>query len=250
MNVARNGDSTTIEPNKKSVVLFPLDLGMVKAFAVRGEKTVLIDTGMPENRDLLLQKLREHGIQPAEISLVIVTHGHYDHFGNARYFQETVGAKILVHQADAEAIRTGFTGFPRSFNFLGEAISIIVRTFHAVKSLAGRPEAPAPAEPDILIDGDYDLMPHGISGRIIPTPGHTPGGISVILNSGDAIVGDLIGSIVKQSRPSIPLWGNDLSQLRKSIKKVMDCKPSLIHAAHVKPFKAHEFSDAFSWLKA
>lgn len=229
--------------------LFPLNLGMVKAFAVKGEKTILIDTGMPENRDLLLQKLIENGIQPSGISLVVITHGHHDHFGNARYFQEKFGARILVHRADAEAVRSGFSGFPSSFNFVGAIIAVAVRFFWAVKNLGKPADSSHRAEPDILIDGEYDLNPHGIAGRIIPTPGHTPGGISVILETGDAIVGDLIGSFLKPDRPSITLWGNDLQLLKRSIDKVMRYRPTMVHSAHVRAFEATELPKAFRWLK-
>ena len=44
--------------------------------------------------------------------------------------------------------------------------------------------------PDIVIRGNTDLAPYGIAGTVIPTPGHTAGCISVVLENGDAFVGD------------------------------------------------------------
>jgi hydroxyacylglutathione hydrolase len=46
-------------------------------------------------------------------------------------------------------------------------------------------------EPGILIDEEMDLLEFGISGRVIHTPGHTGGFISLRTNSGEAFVGDL-----------------------------------------------------------
>ena len=48
-----------------------------------------------------------------------------------------------------------------------------------------------PVEPDILIDNDTNLDYLGFAARILPTPGHTPGSLSVITADGEAFVGDL-----------------------------------------------------------
>jgi hydroxyacylglutathione hydrolase len=46
-------------------------------------------------------------------------------------------------------------------------------------------------EPDILTDEGMDLLAFGVNGRIVHTPGHTAGSISLVLDSGEAFVGDI-----------------------------------------------------------
>ena len=46
--------------------------------------------------------------------------------------------------------------------------------------------------PDVVIDSEFDLNPYGISGKVVSTPGHSDDSICIILNSGEAIIGDLV----------------------------------------------------------
>ncbi|XP_026208132.1 metallo-beta-lactamase domain-containing protein 1 [Anabas testudineus] len=60
---------------------------------IRGPKTILVDTGGPWDRDFLLKTLKERGVEPGDINLVVGTHGHSDHIGNLGLFTE---AQIIV----------------------------------------------------------------------------------------------------------------------------------------------------------
>jgi metallo-beta-lactamase class B len=48
----------------------------------------------------LLPGFRQLGLDPAQVKIVLVTHGHADHFGGASYFQERFGSKVYVSPAD------------------------------------------------------------------------------------------------------------------------------------------------------
>jgi len=48
----------------------------------------------------LLPGFRALGLDPAQVKIVLVTHGHADHFGGAAYFQEKFGSKVYVSTAD------------------------------------------------------------------------------------------------------------------------------------------------------
>ncbi|XP_056298771.1 metallo-beta-lactamase domain-containing protein 1 [Pseudoliparis swirei] len=54
---------------------------------ITGPRTVLVDTGGPWDRDFLLRTLRERGLGPGDIDVVVGTHGHSDHVGNLSLFQ-------------------------------------------------------------------------------------------------------------------------------------------------------------------
>ena len=69
------------------------------------EGLILIDAGYPEQiESVLLSGLRALRLDPAQVRNVIVLHGHSDHFGAARYFQETYGAKVFLSAADWDVL--------------------------------------------------------------------------------------------------------------------------------------------------
>jgi hypothetical protein len=59
----------------------------------------------------------------------------------------------------------------------------------------------------------------------------------VILSDGTAIIGDLMmGGILRKRTPHLPLFANDLGQLRGSIEKIIQLSPKVIHVSHGGPF--------------
>ncbi|XP_062301047.1 metallo-beta-lactamase domain-containing protein 1 [Scomber scombrus] len=57
---------------------------------ITGPRTILVDTGGPWDRDFLLITLKERGLLPGDINLVVGTHGHSDHIGNLSLFPTAV----------------------------------------------------------------------------------------------------------------------------------------------------------------
>ncbi|KAJ3585360.1 hypothetical protein NHX12_014081 [Muraenolepis orangiensis] len=62
-------------------------------------RTILVDTGGPWDRDSLVARLRDRGLDPGDVHWVVGTHGHSDHVGNLGLFQEAtvaVGCDVSV----------------------------------------------------------------------------------------------------------------------------------------------------------
>ncbi|MEQ2216221.1 hypothetical protein XENOCAPTIV_012752, partial [Xenoophorus captivus] len=53
---------------------------------IEGIRNILVDTGGPWDREFLLQSLKQRGLEPRDITLVVGTHGHSDHIGNLNLF--------------------------------------------------------------------------------------------------------------------------------------------------------------------
>ncbi|MEA3435975.1 MAG: MBL fold metallo-hydrolase, partial [Thermodesulfobacteriota bacterium] len=91
----------------------------------------------------------------------------------------------------------------------------------------------------ILRDEDFSLTGFGIPGKIIYTPGHSPGSVSVLLETGDAFVGDLaMNSFPLRLSPGLPLFADDIQEVKDSLKLLLDKGATKIYPAHGKPFSA------------
>lgn len=69
--------------------IFPF--GMINCFLIKGKtKHILVDTGVPKSEAKIIKQLKKHNIKLEDIGLIIITHGHIDHFGSAKELKENV----------------------------------------------------------------------------------------------------------------------------------------------------------------
>lgn len=157
----------------------------VKGYLLYNNDTVvLVDTGHKKTVSSLLSGLSEISKQPSDVQLIILTHTHFDHAGGARETRDLTGAPLAVHRDEARFLQKGRTPFPRGTRWKGKLIVFVGRFF--ARGLSKYP----PVDPDILIDSELDLGEYGIPGKVVHTPGHTSGSVSVLLETGEALVGD------------------------------------------------------------
>ena len=109
----------------------------------------------------------------------------------------------------------------------------------------------APVKADIIFQEEISLKEFGVDGKVIFTPGHTAGSISVLLNDGRAIVGDLmgggsLGGNLFPSRPRYHYFADDLAQMRASIQKIMGYKPKKLYVGHGGPLEAEAAKACFA----
>jgi hydroxyacylglutathione hydrolase len=78
------------------------------AYAVRcGESYVLIDCGVGVGTGRLLENLRQDGIAPEALSLVLLTHAHLDHSGGACFLHDTLRVPVACSEIAAAALQAG-----------------------------------------------------------------------------------------------------------------------------------------------
>src|SRR5262245_576618 len=83
----------------------PMKPTIVNVYLVRAGRTwTLIDTGMQtgDARRAFEGTLAEHGIAPHEITRLIATHHHIDHYGMSGPLRELTHAEVLIHPLEAE----------------------------------------------------------------------------------------------------------------------------------------------------
>ena len=208
-----------------------------RAYLVEGEeRAVLVDTLSPGNYVWLMRRLKKRGIDPGKISLIVLTHGHIDHFGNALRMREETGAPIAIHELDVEGPSRGRNMRLHSRNLYEKGLAYFSRRIWT-RSF----------EPDILLSGDEgDFSDYGIAARWIRTPGHTPGSICVVLPGDAAIVGDLvIGRFGLLKRPAYPLWVSDDRELKDSVRRLLEYSPTTLFTGHGGPLDPEEVRRVF-----
>jgi hydroxyacylglutathione hydrolase len=98
----------------------------------------------------------------------------------------------------------------------------------------------------ILGDEEFPLNEFGISGKIIFTPGHSPGSVSLLLDTGEAFVGDLaMNAFPLRLSPGLPIFAEDLHKVRDSWELLLDRGAKTIYPAHGNSFSAEIIRDAF-----
>ena len=212
------------------------------AFLIRGDEgCILVDTGNPGKADRILARLAECGVAPDDVRLILLTHGHIDHFGSAAALRERTGAPVAIHALDADAVRQGIHQ-PDSLHPTHWLVALGMR----IPGIAGPTRAPA-FEPDIVFEEEWRLDEYtstllsasGVAGRVLHTPGHTPGSVSVLLDSGEAIVGDVVMGqlmgMIRQPGPPIVAW--DLGRNRESVRQLAALSPRVVYVGHGGPFE-------------
>ncbi len=128
------------------------------------------------------------------LTMILLTHGHFDHIYAADSLRDASGAPLLIHQKDAEMLTDAFANASAVF--------------------FGKGETYRPAER--LLKGG-DALPLGKSIITVRhTPGHTPGSVSFVL-PGVIFTGDTLfdGSVGRTDLP-----GGDAAALRESLRRI------------------------------
>ncbi len=162
-----------------TVLTFPK--AVVNAFLIEADVLTLIDTGTPGGADKILTGIRGAGHSERDLERILLTHRHSDHAANAAELAHITGASVHCSPVDAPYIREGTEQpRPRPATLLGQVMVPYVKAVlpWSLPSIA--------AEDDLV--GDTTIGPF----RVIDTPGHTAGHVSLlwedqgVLFTGDA----------------------------------------------------------------
>jgi hydroxyacylglutathione hydrolase len=184
-------------------------------------EAIVVDPG--DDADRILEILRRHNLKPRAI---VITHTHIDHVSGLAQVRRAIDAPVLIHEADLDLYRH----LDEQAQWLGVATPETVSIGSFVK------------EGDTLRWGGY-------AARVLHTPGHTPGSISLVVEEQaqpiDAAPSDqdhpiisptlLSGDTLFQSSIGrTDLWGGSHPQIIRSIREKLLVLPeeTLVYPGH------------------
>ena len=192
--------------------------GMANVYLLHGDNSgILIDTGAKNYKDKVLKQC-----QSANVKLIVLTHGHFDHCQNAAYLAGKLNCKVGIAQEDAPLLENnqkrkvfgkGIWG-----NFYANACNrnILSNEIEKVTS-------------DVILENGMSLSGYGIDGKILKLPGHTTGSVGVLLSSGELFVGDAMQNIIS---PSATWCFEDYAQAQESVKLIRNLHAAKIFYGH------------------
>lgn len=210
---------------------YRIPVGICNSFLLRGERTILIDGGAWGGFPSFQRQLNVLGIDPKEIELILLTHGHWDHITCLADIQKLTGARIAIHGRDQFMVETGEPPFPNGVTPYGKMMSwLSKRTLHPHLS---------PLKVDTVIpDSGLSLKPFGIPGEVVYTPGHSMGHVSIVLETGDAFVGDMaMNDWYLRLSPGLPILADDIHLVVESWKKILPMGIKRVYPAHGLDFR-------------
>ena len=185
-------------------------------YLIEGEELILIDTGMPDDGDVVLEVLKELGYQNKDIKYIMITHAHMDHVGSLAALKRATGAKIVASEKEKDFIegKKMLCSMKRE-GFGGKVFKIIL---FMLEKFAVRYE---PVILDFPFDGTEEKeIVKGI--KIINTPGHSIGSLSYFYPGKNAVfTGD---ALTGMPVPGLPMRAgcSDHGQALDSVKHISE----------------------------
>ena len=220
---------------------------MVNIFLVKAETGyLLIDTGYPQDFETIVKELKNRNIRLEEINWIFLTHHHDDHAGAAARLMKETGAVVITHEKAVKPLSEGRSDEPDE-----SAVTIRMKILFSVYTLFHREFTFPPVnlrDTDILISSDNDVLLRsiGIAGSIILTPGHTYDSISIVLDNGDAIVGDAAMNIMRiAGAANRPIYQTNRSEVFDSWKKLITLGADTVYTGHGKPFSIKKLEKSY-----
>ncbi len=224
----------------------PFPVKTTNVYVVDEEPITLIDTGVKTDMSLQVLKdsLRRLGYGIEDIRRILITHGHLDHYGQAKRISALSGAEVSIHVEDYRMIQS-LAQFRRQVASVlmqngtpRDSVDTIVNYMESAQQWA------EPLDDVHFINEGDEIFFQDMVLRPIHCPGHSPGLICFylegesILFSGDHLLKDISPNpIVKPLQKGGDPRNTSLNEYLHSIRKIEDLEVSLVLPGHGGPIQ-------------
>ena len=213
----------------------PFKMGQVNCYLVSiNPGYFLFDTGGSNQRQQLQIELENADCQPGNLKLVVLTHGDFDHSGNAAYLRKNYSTRIAMHKDDSGMIEHGDMTWNRTKSniFMRVIFGLFMRLNQADR-----------ITPDIYLEDGDDLSSYGFDAKVLSIPGHSKGSLGILSSNGDLFCGDLLENTKK---PALNVIMDDPTVAHKSVEKLKNLGIKIIYPGHGEPFTFDAFIQNYS----
>ena len=186
----------------KELIVGPLATNCYIVGSESSREGVIIDPA--DEAKVILREVKDLAL---DIKFILLNHGHFDHIGALKEVKEAIGAEVAMHKDDAMRLQ--------EYSLAGEQFGL---------------SNPVPPAPDRLLQDGDSIDVGDLHFSVLHTPGHTPGGICILVNgvvfSGDTLFNYGVG------RCDLP--GGSYSQLMDSIRTKLMTLPdeTIVYPGH------------------
>jgi len=193
-----------------------------RVFFVKGDRTAIVDTGAPGNEHKILKALKRAWIPRSKVSVLIVTHAHRDHCGSLHALKAALGVPVIAGWPAAEYLDKG------------EDVPVSYMGGMPAPKNAARPSFDG-VRADVVARNDLYLIDYGIDARVLTTPGHTGGSLSVLARNGDCATGDFLAG----------LYTGERGVIEQSLSKMTTGGAKRFYPSHGTPLGAERLFKTF-----
>jgi hydroxyacylglutathione hydrolase len=194
---------------------------------------LLIDTGFSKNRVDVEKGLESAGCKPGSLRLIVLTHGDFDHSGNAAYLRGKYGVEVAMHRLDEGMVEHGDLFYNRNANFFMRVMGKLLLFF-----LRGGLKKSDRFTPDMYVDEGEGLSDFGFDAKVIHIPGHSAGSIGVLTDAGDLFCGDLLENTKEPAKNSLIA---DKKAFETSVERLKQLIIGMVYPGHGEPFQMELF---------
>lgn len=243
MDMRPDGASVTVLRSGDTFPNFHTSITLVQS----GGRTLLIDPGHFADERYLWQGLQRAGVTPGQVDLVINTHSHLDHCANGRHFPRH---KLLFHRREVEELERLLV-LMQTPGVLTDALAnqyAMTRrqaqacaqlVLNARDVLTGFLSVRQGADAMVLLEDETEVAP-GV--RVVLTPGHTSGHISVLvegtLQGRVLVAGDAITAPVDLMTERIPFLTSDPAGFLATRRRLLQMPWDVVVCGHGPPVPA------------
>ncbi len=230
--------------------VFILQGMLVNVFLLKGREgeCVLVDSGFSFWRAPIERALGELEQRGLKLCAVVVSHGHADHVGTARYFAEKHGVPIYAHRLELPFIN-GTSSYPPPDATIGGPHAFLSRIVDdRGRDLGPHLRSLEMGEAWCASEGEVPELPEW---RWIHTPGHSPGHIALYRERDRVLIaGDAVGSVNFDTwrvflAPKAEVWRGESpyisnwKQAESSVRLLARLQPEAVLCSHGPPLKGH-----------